>query len=320
LLEAYWESERIAGEKARAKHEDQVIKRWARLIQGLRIRQRLQNQYANKPDDSQQQQKVLEVNSNDKQTDNSEDKDKSNLTAPGGFLVEADDVVQAFSLPEYQHVNLPFKPIPNKSQQQRNLSDDDKYLPVPEYVTYDIQTMDVDPAEIVNDSSLSTNTIAPMTMQELAEAAARKQAARQSAPGIEVGENARTVSDKQNTRTLRSQKSSSHSTPTPTKGVTPVPKHWSVPKTRRAGRSRASRKRRRSGDEEEDDSSIESDEPPIDSDSTGSDHEGGDDQSLPKKRIRTLASSSSHPTSSTRVLRPRRKKTQAQIEQDGEDG
>lgn len=48
-LQAYWEAEQEAEEKARLKKEDRVLKHWTRLIQGLRIRQRLQEQYSNKP-------------------------------------------------------------------------------------------------------------------------------------------------------------------------------------------------------------------------------------------------------------------------------
>jgi xeroderma pigmentosum group C-complementing protein len=40
----------VAEEKARAKREERVIKQWTRLIQGLRIRQRLREQYGTKSD------------------------------------------------------------------------------------------------------------------------------------------------------------------------------------------------------------------------------------------------------------------------------
>lgn len=45
-LQAYWEAEQDAEEKARIKREERVIKRWTRLIHGLRVRKRLQEQYA----------------------------------------------------------------------------------------------------------------------------------------------------------------------------------------------------------------------------------------------------------------------------------
>ena len=46
--QAYLESEQDAEEKARLKRQARVIKSWTRLIQGLRIRQRLQEEYADK--------------------------------------------------------------------------------------------------------------------------------------------------------------------------------------------------------------------------------------------------------------------------------
>jgi len=46
--QAFWEAEREAEEKARIKKEDRVLKQWTRLIHGLRIRQRLQEQYGSK--------------------------------------------------------------------------------------------------------------------------------------------------------------------------------------------------------------------------------------------------------------------------------
>jgi hypothetical protein len=48
FLKAFWQSERIAEARARIKREERVIKHWKRLIQGLRIRQRLQEQYGTK--------------------------------------------------------------------------------------------------------------------------------------------------------------------------------------------------------------------------------------------------------------------------------
>lgn len=50
VYQAYWEAEQDAQEKARIKREERVIKQWTRLVQGLRIRQRLQDQYSSKPE------------------------------------------------------------------------------------------------------------------------------------------------------------------------------------------------------------------------------------------------------------------------------
>ena len=43
---AYWETERDNEEKERTKRMERVLKRWTRLIQAMRIRQRLREQYA----------------------------------------------------------------------------------------------------------------------------------------------------------------------------------------------------------------------------------------------------------------------------------
>ncbi|KAI0087722.1 hypothetical protein BDY19DRAFT_892387 [Irpex rosettiformis] len=85
LREAYWAAEQEAEEKRRTKRQEQVIKRWQRLIQGLRIRQRLQDQYAGKetqqaPESTEECEKVT-----------------------GGFLSTADDVVQPYTLPRNFH-------------------------------------------------------------------------------------------------------------------------------------------------------------------------------------------------------------------------
>jgi len=53
FLQAYWESEKEASEKARAKKQERVLKQWTRLIHGLRIRQRLQEQYGSKGNEKQ---------------------------------------------------------------------------------------------------------------------------------------------------------------------------------------------------------------------------------------------------------------------------
>ena len=55
IPQAYWEAQKIADQKARAKREDQAIKRWIRLVQGMRIRQRLQDQYASGTAEDQRQ-------------------------------------------------------------------------------------------------------------------------------------------------------------------------------------------------------------------------------------------------------------------------
>ena len=47
-MQAYWEAEQDAEAKRQAKRQEQVLKRWSKLVQGLRIRQRLIEQYADR--------------------------------------------------------------------------------------------------------------------------------------------------------------------------------------------------------------------------------------------------------------------------------
>ena len=49
-FQAYLEEEQEAEERARLKRHARAIKLWTRLVQGLRIRQRLQEEYAGKSD------------------------------------------------------------------------------------------------------------------------------------------------------------------------------------------------------------------------------------------------------------------------------
>ncbi|KAI0032580.1 hypothetical protein K488DRAFT_49600 [Vararia minispora EC-137] len=92
ILEAYWEQEHTAAQKEVEKRQTAVIKRWTRLVQGLRLRARLQAQYG----------------SSGKTRDESKEESNSSSLAefevsfclPGGFLAQADDIVQAFHLPK----------------------------------------------------------------------------------------------------------------------------------------------------------------------------------------------------------------------------
>lgn len=45
VMEAYWESAAVQEEKERIKAEEKALKRWAKLINGLRVRRRLQQEY-----------------------------------------------------------------------------------------------------------------------------------------------------------------------------------------------------------------------------------------------------------------------------------
>ncbi|KAA1469725.1 Rad4-domain-containing protein [Dentipellis sp. KUC8613] len=118
LLEAYWEAEHDAAQKEQAKRQQNAIKRWTRLVQGLRIRQRLQEQYASSGQPSHAAGKEADANS-------SQPDERRLIVAmqdvpqPGGFLTGADDVVQPYSLPRYQHVAFESPQPSPKSQVSR---------------------------------------------------------------------------------------------------------------------------------------------------------------------------------------------------------
>ncbi|KAI6023368.1 hypothetical protein EDC04DRAFT_2900565 [Pisolithus marmoratus] len=97
IVEAYLEAEQDAKERARAKRFDQVCKRWVWLIQGLRIRDRLQKQYGSNPtEDGPKEETRREHWQVTEIPESTEDE-------PGGFLTTADDVVQPFHLPSNIH-------------------------------------------------------------------------------------------------------------------------------------------------------------------------------------------------------------------------
>ncbi|KAG1780652.1 Rad4-domain-containing protein [Suillus placidus] len=97
IVEAYLEAENDAEEKAHAKRLDQVHKRWIRLVQGLRIRDRLRKQYTSNTDDATPQHWLDTQNAEAHQGEQQ----------PGGYLTTADDVVKPFHLPKDQHTVLP---------------------------------------------------------------------------------------------------------------------------------------------------------------------------------------------------------------------
>ncbi|CAL1713034.1 unnamed protein product [Somion occarium] len=104
VLEAYREAEQEAEKKRQAKRQDRVLKRWTRLIQGLRIRQRLQEQYADRePQATTEGEKPIE------------EADEEHVPAAGGFLTSADDVVQPYSLPRSVYA-APKSPSPSSLQ------------------------------------------------------------------------------------------------------------------------------------------------------------------------------------------------------------
>lgn len=242
-FQAFWESERVAEEKARVKREERVIKQWTRLIQGLRIRQRLQEQYGTKSDRVSEKavHKARDMGSNNKNEGEGPDEEDlqaeaaqaqlpdekvrtivigephSNLKCAtladiyyhllssitqetsghggGGFLIGADDVVQAFQLPKFQYV--PDEPVMSFQDERRSrvAGADSNKTPAsaeteleestsnaPDFITYDLDEDDemavATAANIetnMDGASSNPNLIIPKTMAQLAEDAAARQ-------------------------------------------------------------------------------------------------------------------------------------------------
>jgi len=114
LLELYWESAQAAEEMELQKKQERVIKHWARLIKGLRIRQRLNEQYAQ--------------NTGQHPT---EDAHRHAAEEAGGFLHELDKNIMPYSLPKNLHITL--NPIVGASQSAMPTDDEPLAYTDPDY-------------------------------------------------------------------------------------------------------------------------------------------------------------------------------------------
>ncbi|KIJ64619.1 hypothetical protein HYDPIDRAFT_90094 [Hydnomerulius pinastri MD-312] len=217
--DAYLEAERDAEDKARAKRLDQVCKRWVRLVHGLRIRDRLQKQYASNAEDKPEQpQHWLDTQVAD--VDGDEE--------PGGFLTTADDVVEPFRLPKdtHPHSALTFLPSvgDDHSHHDKGVNDRKPTIvsnPRPRDLSLS-RSGDIEMDLVVPQYSNG----APKTMRELAEYHAQQEMAQQESlvptrPGTPA-----TVPEVENVRSSRRGRETvdgaTSSTPLPTtKGVRP---------------------------------------------------------------------------------------------------
>ncbi|TFK87491.1 Rad4-domain-containing protein [Polyporus arcularius HHB13444] len=192
LLEAYWEAEQEADAKRRAKRQEQVIKRWTKLVQGLRIRQRLVEQYADRvpPGDAQAQSDVAA----EKQTAEEE----SEQPAAGGFLTGADDVVQRYALPRnlreiVEHAAMSHTALGELKNENAPLEEEPDSRVTDEQVA---KARFHDQLEVIEDTEDEDDMMedvpvaprlkgAPKTMQELAEEAARRDGRKHEAADTE---------------------------------------------------------------------------------------------------------------------------------------
>ncbi|KAG5337956.1 hypothetical protein C0989_008578 [Termitomyces sp. Mn162] len=323
LLQVYWETEQDAEEKARAKRKERVIKQWTRLIQGLRVRRRLQAQYVTNSQ-VEAQSHVQDNNHNmaivgQPETPRLQDivvtMSNPGMGSGGGFLVGADDVVQPFHLPKPK-----FQPVEGRvvtsSQARENME-------LPDLVgaeelsqnntsalsggTHDLGTLGMD-SDIELEAPFATpwslervGAGVPKTMQQLAEDDAARQQHGHPKDDIECidaevyqpdrGPDKRGGIQTKLTSLRVNQKlsgtpssSSSASTPASTSRIRPAA-------ARRSGKYEKSRKRTREDDT--DDNMINDLSEP-----------------LPRKRA-TRASQKSEATvpAPTRTLRPRMSKT-----------
>ncbi|KAF8610433.1 Rad4-domain-containing protein [Ceratobasidium sp. AG-I] len=90
FLEALASHTRAEQLKEAAKRRERVLQRWARLVQGLRIVRRLNEQYSNTRENN-----PLDID---------HDADGVESEEPGGFLDDLKDVVRPYNLPEAQHL------------------------------------------------------------------------------------------------------------------------------------------------------------------------------------------------------------------------
>ena len=109
-LKAYWETEHAAAQKEREKRQQAVLNRWTKLVQGLRIRQRMREQYGGGTHgsgilgdgDVGSSPAVASGNSDDH--DGRDDEGGVQPATVGGFITGVEDVVQRYSLPRPTHV------------------------------------------------------------------------------------------------------------------------------------------------------------------------------------------------------------------------
>ncbi|KAK7690126.1 hypothetical protein QCA50_006775 [Cerrena zonata] len=299
IIEAYWEMEHEAEKKRLAKRQAEVIKRWTRLIQGLRIRDRLLREYGDRqPTSSVNDVKIDEVQP--------EHELEENVIAPGGFLTSADDVVQAYTLPRSVYA-APRSPTslhtPNQAEEAVNRLDDSQDQPDPLEIIPDsegeddLQEIDI-PTEVPE--PVITNGV-PKTMRELAEAAEREQADKSSDDEVEIiamPSIAQRAIDKANGKNTPSSRGRSR------KGTSTPTASTSSPKKTPKGRTSA-RTRKRPREE-------------VDSEGQPSDEEQR--VHTPSKRPRSRAA----PTTpvgvekSDRVLRSRRGKSETKLAEEKE--
>ncbi|KAK7061108.1 hypothetical protein VNI00_000844 [Paramarasmius palmivorus] len=241
VLEAYYEAERDATEKARRKKEEQVIKMWTRVIHGLKVRKRLLEQYQK---EGREPAAASEIDGSASRHDDGQ---------PGS---EAGPSGGGFCFPN--RVSFLDKDLIDREMDEEPILVDDG-ADLPDRMAFATETMDIDEVDTIASRPLQELPVSIKSMSELA-----------------LTENAPPLSDDKGHDSGRASGPTNGESGQVT-GGTPNGK------ARRA----STRKRKRAQDVEED-------------------HSEGEPTPIP---VRTVASS-------TRVLRPRRGKTQVQREEE----
>ncbi|KAJ7741359.1 hypothetical protein B0H16DRAFT_1565520 [Mycena metata] len=287
ILEAYWEAEKDAAEKARAKKRERVLKRWTRLVHGLRIRQSFQEEYK------------------DRQPAVAPGEQGENVEivpglAGGGFITGADAVVKAYQLPKS------FLPGADSAGPSGTASDNE----AGERPTYDLETMDVDEPVVEEEPPEPPRPTAhrvPKTMQQLAEETAarlQQEFARDDDRGQVVAEEADIPTPPPPTAPAAKAKKARSAKPS----RAPSERNPTKTKAKAGGRAPA-RKRRRTEETHSD-----------------SEEEDQDSEPSPAKRAKIgngnavpVAVPETAPAApGGRSLRPRRTKTQTQLQEEEE--
>jgi xeroderma pigmentosum group C-complementing protein len=98
VVQVYWEAEHVAAQQEQEKRRQAVLKRWTKLVHGLRIRQRLREEYGSPTGSNRRG-----LASTSAAVDNTKH-DQDAARGGGGFLTGVEDVVQPYSLPRPTHV------------------------------------------------------------------------------------------------------------------------------------------------------------------------------------------------------------------------
>uniref|UniRef100_A0A0W0EXG9 Rad4-domain-containing protein n=1 Tax=Moniliophthora roreri TaxID=221103 RepID=A0A0W0EXG9_MONRR len=298
LLEAYYEAEKDASERAKRKREEKVLKLWTRLITGLRVRKRLVEQY-------QREGRTPAEASMPTQIEGQQEEPEAGPSAvgAGGFLADPTlAVIRAYQLPK-PSLLLDKDLIDG----QADTEDIPMAVPafseeIPDRMAFATETMDIDDDHGTLPVSLPTiaNAAPIKSMSELAQAASALGAkdedeAEEEIEFVDVGVESLSLNG-----TKSGNRNSVTANGRPKRAAARTPRPKSTTNGKPTPKRASPRKRKRPKDSEDEAELTEDQESPPPPKQTKS-----------RTRAPTVAAS-------TRTLRPRRGKTQSQIEEEEE--